>query len=216
MFRSGTGADHHPLVGPFVQCRWHPACRLLAATPEHGSSQARQGTLCWPTSIASQASSERLSCAHLTLLLLLLDGPECIQLELAAMYPILHGWHPSAGCCLLGAGCRFSRDWHQQSRVHGAGWSYRKNGLEVRRQGPVTIYGVPYSEHSSFPELRDCVKLLRPKRLVPTVNAGNPTASRRVADRFAGEACHITSILSYSSARPPQTLVRPSCFAFHL
>ena len=70
--------------------------------------------------------------------------------------------------------------------VGHAGWSYRKNGLETRQQGPVTIYGVPYSEHSSFPELRECVKLLRPKRLVPTVNAGNPTASRRVADRFAG------------------------------
>ena len=33
----------------------------------------------------------------------------------------------------------------------------------------MSVYGVPYSEHSSFPELRDCVARLRPKRLVPTV-----------------------------------------------
>ncbi|KAK9832766.1 hypothetical protein WJX84_012067 [Apatococcus fuscideae] len=78
-----------------------------------------------------------------------------------------------------------SGDWARVVAFRPTGWSYRKHGLETRRQGPVTIYGVPYSEHSSFPELRDCVKRLRPKRLIPTVNASNPTASRRVEDRFA-------------------------------
>lgn len=32
-------------------------------------------------------------------------------------------------------------------------------------------------------ELRDCVRTLRPSRLVPTVNAANPTASRAMVDR---------------------------------
>ena len=33
----------------------------------------------------------------------------------------------------------------------GAGWTFRKSGgLEVRREGCATIYGVPYSEHSNF------------------------------------------------------------------
>jgi len=32
-----------------------------------------------------------------------------------------------------------------------AGWTFRKSGgLEVRREGCATIYGVPYSEHSNF------------------------------------------------------------------
>ena len=35
----------------------------------------------------------------------------------------------------------------------------------------MSVYGVPYSEHSSFPELRDCVARLRPKRVVPTVSS---------------------------------------------
>jgi hypothetical protein len=54
----------------------------------------------------------------------------------------------------------------------------------VRRAGNVTIYGVPYSEHSSFAELRECVKTLRPVKIVPTVNASNPAALRRLVDRW--------------------------------
>eukprot|EP00891_Asterochloris_glomerata_P006895 jgi/Astpho2/6895/gw1.00106.24.1_t len=51
-----------------------------------------------------------------------------------------------------------------------AGWSFQKRGLQTRREGNVTIYGIPYSEHSNWNELRDCVRLLRPRRIIPTVN----------------------------------------------
>ncbi len=52
-----------------------------------------------------------------------------------------------------------------------AGWTYRRSGkLDTWTEGAATVYGVPYSEHSNFAELRDCVASLRPKRLIPTVN----------------------------------------------
>ena len=36
------------------------------------------------------------------------------------------------------------------------------------------MHGVPYSEHSSFPELVDCVATLKPRKIVTTVS---PTKS---------------------------------------
>jgi DNA cross-link repair 1A protein len=80
------------------------------------------------------------------------------------------GWRDSLG--LLESACR-------------AGWSFKRSGLDVRREGNVAIYGVPYSEHSSFAELRACVKSLRPRKVIPTVNASTPAAARALVDRQA-------------------------------
>ncbi len=45
-----------------------------------------------------------------------------------------------------------------------------KSILNSRTNGIVTVHGVPYSEHSSFPELVDCLECLKPKRIIPTVS----------------------------------------------
>jgi DNA cross-link repair 1A protein len=60
------------------------------------------------------------------------------------------------------------------------GWTHSsKNGngaagsasiISTTTRGRLTVHGVPYSEHSSFPELVDCLRCLRPRRIVPTVS----------------------------------------------
>ena len=64
------------------------------------------------------------------------------------------------------------------------GWSFQKRGVNVRKEGNVSIYGIPYSEHSSYDELRDCVRTLRPRKLIPTVNAANAASAKVLVDRY--------------------------------
>jgi DNA ligase-1 len=51
------------------------------------------------------------------------------------------------------------------------GWMHetKKEGFAVREKDSIKIHLVPYSEHSSYDELRDYVKFLHPKRVIPTV-----------------------------------------------
>ena len=64
----------------------------------------------------------------------------------------------------------------QFERVIGfrpTGWSFspnRKDLISKRTNKTCTIYGVPYSEHSSFGELVDCLLCLKPKKITPTVS----------------------------------------------
>lgn len=53
------------------------------------------------------------------------------------------------------------------------GWSYGRGA--PRRHGTITVHEAAYSEHSSFEELRACVRELLPAagaRIIPTVNCG--------------------------------------------
>lgn len=54
----------------------------------------------------------------------------------------------------------------------GGGGSSNPAGRTVRLGGNVTIVEVPYSEHSSFDELCQCVRDLQPKKIVATVDGG--------------------------------------------
>eukprot|EP00536_Pseudo-nitzschia_multiseries_P000674 jgi/Psemu1/233899/estExt_Genewise1.C_80150 len=52
------------------------------------------------------------------------------------------------------------------------GWSLSRSGIiNTRTSGNLAIHSVPYSEHSSFPELVDCLACLRPAKIIPTVQA---------------------------------------------
>eukprot|EP00612_Vaucheria_litorea_P000107 CAMPEP_0171454952 /NCGR_PEP_ID=MMETSP0945-20130129/2039_1 /TAXON_ID=109269 /ORGANISM="Vaucheria litorea, Strain CCMP2940" /LENGTH=120 /DNA_ID=CAMNT_0011980091 /DNA_START=61 /DNA_END=423 /DNA_ORIENTATION=+ len=59
--------------------------------------------------------------------------------------------------------------------VHPTGWKFagkkgKKEILSRRKSGSDMIIEAPYSEHSSFTELLNCVEFFNPRRIVPTVN----------------------------------------------
>lgn len=56
-----------------------------------------------------------------------------------------------------------------------SGWEYKRNKHMVPEvEGNIAIYPVPYSEHSSYTDLERFIRWLRPRRIIPTVNMGDP------------------------------------------
>ena len=78
--------------------------------------------------------------------------------------------------------------WSAAVVIRPTGWSFdrsRKDGniFSIRKVSKnVSVVGVPYSEHSSFEELQSCIKTLRPKRIIPTVNAETKEKRRKLVD----------------------------------
>ncbi|CAA7061691.1 unnamed protein product [Microthlaspi erraticum] len=70
------------------------------------------------------------------------------------------------------------------------GWTYSEKigeHLDLIKpivKGKITIYGVPYSEHSSFTELREFVQFLRPDKIIPTVNISNAGSREKMQSCF--------------------------------
>lgn len=58
------------------------------------------------------------------------------------------------------------------------GWTHSSSttdlsSIQPQASAAVSIYGIPYSEHSSYEELRGCVQGWRPLKIIPTVNNGS-------------------------------------------
>lgn len=69
----------------------------------------------------------------------------------------------------------FSRDFDRVVGFRPTGWSlsskkHQSSLIGTTDKGPLTLHTVPYSEHSSFPELVECLETLNPKRIIPTVS----------------------------------------------
>ena len=57
------------------------------------------------------------------------------------------------------------------------GWTHsnkltRLTDIIPQTKGNVSVYGIPYSEHSSYIEMKCFVQWLRPQKIIPTVDVG--------------------------------------------
>ncbi|KAL3815300.1 hypothetical protein ACHAXA_006802 [Cyclostephanos tholiformis] len=55
-----------------------------------------------------------------------------------------------------------------------------RNLITSKTSGRFSVHGVPYSEHSSFPELVDCLACLKPLRITPTVSVSKSEEQLRL------------------------------------
>ncbi|KAK3257218.1 hypothetical protein CYMTET_33686 [Cymbomonas tetramitiformis] len=85
---------------------------------------------------------------------------------------------------------RFTPRFKNLVALRPTGWTFSEkagNGLsniKPTQADGVSIYGIPYSEHSSYNELKEFVRFLRPQRIVPTVNIGSATKRQEMEKHF--------------------------------
>ncbi|NXV77333.1 DCR1A protein, partial [Atlantisia rogersi] len=84
---------------------------------------------------------------------------------------------------------KFSETFDQVLAFKPTGWTYSDSCLSVvdikpQTRGNITIYGIPYSEHSSYLEMKRFVQWLKPQKIIPTVNVGDWKARSLMEKHF--------------------------------
>ncbi|XP_038136498.1 DNA cross-link repair 1A protein [Cyprinodon tularosa] len=82
---------------------------------------------------------------------------------------------------------RFKAQYDRLIAFKPTGWTFSEQvesveDIQPQISGNISIYGIPYSEHSSFLELKRFVQWLKPLKIIPTVNVGN-WASRKAMEK---------------------------------
>ncbi|KAM6951174.1 DNA cross-link repair 1A protein [Aplochiton taeniatus] len=86
---------------------------------------------------------------------------------------------------------RFRGQYDQLVAFKPTGWTFSQKVEAVedivpQTRGDISIYGIPYSEHSSFLEMKRFVQWLQPLKIIPTVNAGS-WGSRKAMEKCFGQ-----------------------------
>ncbi|XP_031246643.1 DNA cross-link repair 1A protein isoform X2 [Mastomys coucha] len=71
------------------------------------------------------------------------------------------------------------------------GWTHSNSitstaDITPQTKGNISIYGIPYSEHSSYLEMKRFVQWLKPQKIIPTVNVGS-FQSRNTMEKYFKE-----------------------------
>ncbi|KAM5243578.1 DNA cross-link repair 1A protein isoform 1-T5 [Hipposideros larvatus] len=71
------------------------------------------------------------------------------------------------------------------------GWTHSNKLTSIadvipKTKGNISIYGIPYSEHSSYLEMKRFVQWLKPQKIIPTVNVGS-WKSRSTMEKYFKE-----------------------------
>ncbi|XP_019938690.2 DNA cross-link repair 1A protein [Paralichthys olivaceus] len=82
---------------------------------------------------------------------------------------------------------RFSQQYDRLVAFKPTGWTFSQQmesveDIQPQITGNISIYGIPYSEHSSFLELKRFVQWIKPLKIIPTVNNGS-WASRKAMEK---------------------------------
>ncbi|XP_061822690.2 DNA cross-link repair 1A protein [Nerophis lumbriciformis] len=85
---------------------------------------------------------------------------------------------------------KFSSQYDRLVAFKPTGWTFSQQMGSVEDiqpvvNGNISIYGIPYSEHSSFLELKRFVQWLRPLQIIPTVNNGSWAARKAMEKHFS-------------------------------
>ncbi|XP_055502871.1 DNA cross-link repair 1A protein [Leucoraja erinacea] len=86
---------------------------------------------------------------------------------------------------------KFPGQYDQIVAFKPTGWTYSSQrgpvlNIKPRVQGRIAIYGVPYSEHSSYLEMKRFVQWVKPDKIIPTVNNGS-WQERNVMEKIFNE-----------------------------
>ncbi|XP_012710603.2 DNA cross-link repair 1A protein [Fundulus heteroclitus] len=86
---------------------------------------------------------------------------------------------------------RFSAQYDRLVAFKPTGWTFSEQvesveDIQPQISGNISVYGIPYSEHSSFLELKRFVQWLKPLKIIPTVNVGS-WSSRKAMEKCFSE-----------------------------
>ncbi|KFO28983.1 DNA cross-link repair 1A protein [Fukomys damarensis] len=86
---------------------------------------------------------------------------------------------------------KYAEKYDQILAFRPTGWTHSNKltciaDVTPQTKGNISIYGIPYSEHSSYLEMKHFVQWLKPQKIIPTVNVGT-WKSRSTMEKYFKE-----------------------------